>query len=88
MKYWHKFYGSKVGHLLHQRVLLDLIISCFSSDLNAGTLAYEAGVLVTLPRLVSETMFHKYTKCHNFFLVGSCGLGQLARPDSEYVLKL
>jgi hypothetical protein len=75
-KYWHSFFDSKVGHHLHQSPLLDLIISCLSSNLKAGTLAYEAGVLVILPRLLFETAFHTYTKCHNFFFfVGSCGLG-------------
>ena len=75
VKYWHDFFGSKVGHHLRQSPLLDLIISCLSSDLKAGTLAYAAGVLVTLPRLLSESTFHTYRKCHRFFfLVGSCGL--------------
>jgi hypothetical protein len=67
VKYWHDFFGSKVGHHLHKSPLVDLMISCLSSGLNAGTLAYEAEVLVTLTRLLSESKFYTYTKCHNFF---------------------
>jgi hypothetical protein len=40
------FCGSKVGYHWPQSPLLDLIVSCFSTDMNAGTLAYEAGLQV------------------------------------------